>query len=216
MRIASHFASEPRRKPQQQRGEKRVCALLNAAASVIAEDGYEAATMSAIAGRAGASIGSLYQFFPNKLSVAQALRIGYVKQLREFWTPLANEAGSLDLQGLVNRLIDSIIEFMVEHPAFPALLDAPASTRSPTAIRRIIREQVAGFLMAKKPGMPRGEALCLAAVTLQIIKTFSQLYIQVQPRERRLFIQEFKMVLFSYLSSRIEPGASAYQRVAAR
>ena len=51
--------------------------LLEAAEAVIAEIGYEAATMSAIAERAGAAIGSLYQFFPSKACITQALRTEY-------------------------------------------------------------------------------------------------------------------------------------------
>ena len=75
-----HSSTEPRRVPCQQRGERRVAELVEAAESVIAENGYEAATMSAIAERAGASIGSLYQFFPNKAAITQALRTEYAKQ----------------------------------------------------------------------------------------------------------------------------------------
>ena len=44
-----------------------------AAAEVIAERGYEGATMAEIAARAGAQIGSLYRFFPNKEVLADAL-----------------------------------------------------------------------------------------------------------------------------------------------
>ena len=62
-------AVEPRRRP----GKERVAALMEAAASVIAERGYEAATMAEIAARANALVGSLYHFFPNKEVLAEAL-----------------------------------------------------------------------------------------------------------------------------------------------
>ena len=60
-------------KPQRRAGEERVAALLQAAAEVIAEKGYDAATMAEVAARAGAQIGSLYRFFPNKDVLANAL-----------------------------------------------------------------------------------------------------------------------------------------------
>jgi AcrR family transcriptional regulator len=63
-----------RRIPQQERGGRRVRELLEAGASEFAEVGYDAATMKAIAKRAGASIGAVYQYFPNKESVVSALR----------------------------------------------------------------------------------------------------------------------------------------------
>src|ERR1700677_3234902 len=59
--------------PQRSHGKLRVAALLDAGAVVIAEKGYEAATMAGIASRAGAPIGSLYRFFPNKEILADAL-----------------------------------------------------------------------------------------------------------------------------------------------
>ncbi|MGH9824396.1 MAG: TetR family transcriptional regulator, partial [Blastocatellia bacterium] len=70
MSVPSYSATTPRRIPQQKRGQRRVAGFLRAAASVIAEMGYEQATMSAIAERASSCIGSLYQFFPNKAAVA--------------------------------------------------------------------------------------------------------------------------------------------------
>ena len=51
--------------PQRSTGKRRVAELLRAGADVIAERGFEAATMAEIAARAGAQIGSLYRFFPN-------------------------------------------------------------------------------------------------------------------------------------------------------
>ncbi len=61
------------RLPKRARGKQRVAALLQAAAAVFAEKGYEAATMTEIAARAGAPIGSLYQFFPVKEALADTL-----------------------------------------------------------------------------------------------------------------------------------------------
>ena len=56
MSMSSYPAVAPK-VPRQERGERRVAELLEAAEAVIAESGYEAATMSAIAERAGAAIG---------------------------------------------------------------------------------------------------------------------------------------------------------------
>jgi hypothetical protein len=61
-----------RRIPQRERGERRFAELLEAAASEFAEVGYDAATTKAIAKRA--SIGAVYQYFPNKAAVVSALR----------------------------------------------------------------------------------------------------------------------------------------------
>ena len=64
MRISSQKANLAMREPIRKRGHERVAALLNAAASCFVEKGYDAVTLTEIAARAGASIGSLYSFSP--------------------------------------------------------------------------------------------------------------------------------------------------------
>jgi AcrR family transcriptional regulator len=61
------------KEPKRERGKQRVAALIDAGAELFAEKGYEATTMTEIASRAGAAIGSLYQFFPSKEALAEAL-----------------------------------------------------------------------------------------------------------------------------------------------
>ena len=200
-------STRPRRIPCQERGERRVAELIEAAESVIAEAGYEAATMSAIAERAGAPIGSLYQFFPCKAAITQALRNAYGKEFEETFAPLAEKAKSLELRQFVSRLIDLTTRFVDSHPAFPALLDAPRSTRAAPAIRSLIRERFAGFFLVRHPRMSKHRALQMATVTIQILKALNQLYTEDSPNERRPFVQEFKLVLYSYLKSGSTPGA---------
>jgi hypothetical protein len=57
--------------PLRANGKLRVAAILEAAAAVIGEKGYEGATMAEIAARSATKIGSLYRFFPNQESVAE-------------------------------------------------------------------------------------------------------------------------------------------------
>jgi AcrR family transcriptional regulator len=73
--------STSRRIPQQERGARRVAQLLEAAAAELAQVGYDAATMTAIAERAGASIGAVYQYFPNKEAIVLALRAAYGNEM---------------------------------------------------------------------------------------------------------------------------------------
>jgi len=200
--MPSHLPDRPRRVPRQQRGERRVAELLDAAAAVIAKAGYEAATMSGIAARAGASIGSLYQFFPNKLSITRALWNRYADQFEDVWAPLERDAGTLSLERLSGRLIDSTVRFAENHPAFLALFDAPASARSPVEVRNVFRRRLAGFFIAGHPRMSKPKALRLATVVLEIVKALNRLYPEIHPTQRSKYVREFKMVLLSYLSAR--------------
>ncbi len=62
-----------RNEPVQARSTARLAALLDAAAAVIDEHGYELLTTAMVAERAGASIGTVYRYFPDRIAVLQAL-----------------------------------------------------------------------------------------------------------------------------------------------
>src|SRR6266403_2271293 len=92
------------RAPKRERGKQRVAELLQAAAAVFAEKGYEAATMTEIAARAGAPIGSLYQFFPAKEALADTLVQNYAALLAADLRALAARASDMDTKTLVEAL----------------------------------------------------------------------------------------------------------------
>ncbi|MBD2594483.1 TetR/AcrR family transcriptional regulator [Nostoc spongiaeforme FACHB-130] len=70
-----------RRQPKQKRSQQRVEKILKAAAEVFAEVGYEAATTHQIAAKAETAIGSLYQFFPDKLAIFHALEAIHMERV---------------------------------------------------------------------------------------------------------------------------------------
>jgi len=69
----------PRRTPRQVRAELTRERILTAAAHVFADYGYAAGTTNRIARQAGVSIGSLYQYFPNKDAILAALMIRHIE-----------------------------------------------------------------------------------------------------------------------------------------
>jgi AcrR family transcriptional regulator len=68
-----HHASRPRKIPRQARSLATVEVILDAAALLLVDEGYEQTTTNRIAERAGVSIGSLYQYFPNREAVVAAV-----------------------------------------------------------------------------------------------------------------------------------------------
>src|SRR5215471_21205054 len=86
---------DPRRAPSQSRSRDTVEAIVEAAAQVFERHGYAAGTTNRIAERAGVSIGSLYQYFPNKDAIVMELARRHIAQL--------DEAASAGLQALVDH-----------------------------------------------------------------------------------------------------------------
>ncbi|MGH9451180.1 MAG: TetR family transcriptional regulator [Terriglobia bacterium] len=200
--MSSRSSLEPRRIPQQERGQRRVASLLRAAAFVIADVGYESTTMCAIARRAGAAIGSLYQFFPNKEAVAEALRAGYIGEIEALWASLALKARTLSAEALVNELVRSYIKFAKHHRAFVALLEAPPTVNS-WQRRALIRGRIARVLMTRKPRSSRRRAMQTGAVVHQIVKGLLTLYARAEAEEKTAVVEEFKSVLIGYLRPKL-------------
>lgn len=65
--------AKPRKLPKQSRSKALVEAILDAAARILTDDGRDALTTNAIAHAAGVSVGSLYQYFPNREAILAAL-----------------------------------------------------------------------------------------------------------------------------------------------
>lgn len=168
---------------------------------MITETGYERATMSAIAERARSCIGSLYQFFPNKRSVAEALRDQYVKEIEQSWIALGRQAAALSAEDLTCRLVRLQIEIIKTHPALLALLDVPPASHKR---RELICARIATVLMAHKPRMLRTTALRIASVVQQVSRALFTLYAQTDGDEKIATIEEFKSVLTGYLVPKLK------------
>jgi AcrR family transcriptional regulator len=68
----------PRKRPRQLRAQVTVDAILEAAAYILTNEGWDRFTTNRVADRAGVNIASLYQYFPNKLSILSALHDRHV------------------------------------------------------------------------------------------------------------------------------------------
>lgn len=73
MRKAAVLRFEPRKTPRQARSAASVEAIMQATIQVLLKDGKSKLTTTRVAERAGVSVGTLYQYFPNKSSLLQAL-----------------------------------------------------------------------------------------------------------------------------------------------
>jgi AcrR family transcriptional regulator len=161
---------------QPARRKRRVADLLQAAATVFAEKGYEAATMTEIAARAGAPIGSLYQFFPVKDALADTLVQNYVAVLAADLQLLESRAARLDVRTLVEELFGLLRAHPRERAAAQPLAESRMDERTRRAtFRYMLRKQIAVILRAHAPALPAGAARDLAVVVLQLMKAVNAL-----------------------------------------
>jgi AcrR family transcriptional regulator len=157
--------------PKRARGVQRVASLLDAAAALFAENGYDATTMTQIAHRAGASIGSLYQFFPSKAVLAEALFGRYMERVASLLEDLAKRAPGLSPVQLADKLVDLMLDVRSDRDAAAALSSSVSGIverRKP--LRGATRRQIAAILRAANPRLREKAAAEAAAMIAHVLK----------------------------------------------
>jgi AcrR family transcriptional regulator len=170
--IPSALAREPKRL----RGKRRVEALLDAAAWAFGEKGYDGATMTEIAARADTAIGSLYQFFPSKEALADALLTRYGERLEAGLQQIESRAAALGPAGLAAALVDLMLELRGDRASAIALLEArDVAGVSRAALRQMMLRQLSASLLAAGPAIGVARAQTMSFVLLHAMKAIPRL-----------------------------------------
>jgi AcrR family transcriptional regulator len=121
-----------RKQPQQARSAELVATILEAAVQVLAKEGAQRFTTARVAEKAGVSIGSLYQYFPNKAAILFRLQSDEWRQTSELLRGILENAGQpplMRLRTLVHAFIRSECEEaamrVALNDAVPLYRDAP-------------------------------------------------------------------------------------------
>lgn len=105
------MSHSPRKSPAQERSRRTVERILDASARIFHEQGYTGATTNDIADEAGLSIGSLYQYFPNKDALLVALTRRHIESTTE---SLATLLISLPSHSQFEEILRMVIDFLVK------------------------------------------------------------------------------------------------------
>lgn len=148
--------------PKQQRSRKRQDHVLETARSIIAEEGLDALTMSALSRKSGVTFGSLYQYFPSRSAVLAKLAEIYFEQMYGRFEILARDVSTP--KAMARALHDILRHFLritKEEPAFrdvwlavqsdPALmhLEAEDNRRIVDLMAQALGSHVTGFSAAR-------------------------------------------------------------------
>lgn len=191
---------------RRQRGERRIDQIVEAAAAVFAECGYERATTNAIAATAGISPGSLYQFFRNKEEIAGALAIRYGAIFEAALDQaFVAEVASLSTEAMINRIVDTLVSVNVAHPALRTVFrgwDAPPALNE--AIKPLQASILARVTAIVARRLPRSDTKFhdrIASVTMELFRGLVPLVLLSNDSERIAYTQELKRALRAYIES---------------
>jgi AcrR family transcriptional regulator len=197
MRESSQKSSpEPQtRAPKRQRGHDRVAILLEAAAKTFRDKGYDAATMTEIAAEEHSSIGSLYQFFPTKALLAEALHIERLERLKEVLQELEERMSGHRAADIGEAIFDRLGTFIEEFPEFAVLAgrrDIPKERK--TRSRAELKTRIAAILAQANPPVT-GEIVLLSSIILELLRIAVAAATDPDALEDQQLIKELRLML---------------------
>jgi AcrR family transcriptional regulator len=188
------------KEPKRERGKQRVAALMDAGAELFAEKGYEATTMTEIASRAGAAIGSLYQFFPSKEALAEALFNRFAERAAAAFARVEELAPGCSARQLADLFIDHKLGHGTDRDVAIALSNVVAGIverRKP--LGDALRGRIAAILSAGNPTLGPDEAAAAAVIVNQVMKMVPALASTEDERAAAL-IGEVRKLLALYIA----------------
>ncbi len=191
--------------PRQFRSQQTVDSILDTAATLFVDVGYENATTNAIAEKAGISIGTLYRYFPDKDAVLKALADRYYQQSNMlFQTLFVEDAKYLPLEILINRLIDPYLEMYRKYPVYAhILLGADVSLDIAAVSCGMEAEMIGGianFYRVLASHLDERRAYLLAVVSKAAVKMLLSLVLPSSDEQYQAdVIAEVKQMLLRYL-----------------
>ena len=195
-----------RRRPTQARGAERQTALLEAAAHLFAEKGFESVTMTAIAQKAGASFGALYDYFPDKVSIARAVFAMYTQEVDALWAGFLREEVAVSPAQVAEGIVETTFSLFQTRPAYLVLLEAPLALSRSRSARMPLRETFANLIRRLHPKASAEELTLGADVLLGLLKCFLKLHKEAAQNEKAQLKKQFVAMLTEYLAQGVLDG----------
>jgi AcrR family transcriptional regulator len=171
---------------------------------VFAEVGYEAATTHAIASRAKTAIGSLYQFFPDKLAIFHALEERHMQQVTAIHSQLMTpEMAQEPLEQMIQQIVETFAVYF-EHPGpkvvYIQYFVAPEMFKYfDDSFTQGLIQEFASLLQLRNPALSTEKSKLLAEVCIQCYNSLLLVALRSDRTHRKQLYEEVRELLVAYL-----------------
>jgi len=211
--MARAIPTTPRKSASQNRSKVTVEALLDATARVLTREGYDRASTNRIAATAGVSVGSLYQYFPNKEALVAALVARHNREMLDLLRGALKEVASLDLatamRELVRATVDAHLVDSALHRIFAEQVPRMGQLAKIEALQRETFQLVRAYVEERRNEISAGDLDSATFICVTTVEALTHEFVINKPdaldSDRDRFIDEVTRLIMGYL----QPGRGA-------
>ncbi|MER5452875.1 TetR family transcriptional regulator [Streptomyces sp. NPDC002766] len=198
-------AAPLRRTPQQARSRARLARVLETAEQILIRDGVEALTTTRVAAAARVSVGSLYQYLPDRDAIIDALAAGYFAKLEAAMDGLVEAAAAERWEDPVGMLVDAFAGIYRSEHGFRALWFGSGLTERTRAADRDHKRRMADGIrrVLLALGLARDDAALARACHSAVLAAdaLAQEAFRREPLGDAELLEEAKVMLRGYLTA---------------
>ena len=205
--MARAVPTNPRKPASQERSRATVAALLDATARVLTRHGYDRASTNRIAATAGVSVGSLYQYFPNKEALVAALVARHNREMLDLLREALKEVASLDLATAIAKLVRAAVDAHRVDPALHRVFDEQVPRMGQLAKIEALQGEtfqlVRSYLDQRRDEISVRDLDSATSILVTTVEALTHQFVIHRPgapaRDRDRFIDEVTRLVVGYL-----------------
>lgn len=216
--MARAVPTTPRKSATQKRSQAMVETLLDATARVLAREGYDRASTNRIAATAGVSVGSLYQYFPNKEALVAALVARHNREMLQLLQDALKEVASFDLATAIRELVRAALDaHLVDstlHRIFAEQVPRMGQLAKIEALQQETFLMVRSYLEERREEISVRDLDSATSICVTTVEALTHEFVINRPHtldsDRDRFIDEVTRLIVGYLqpSHTAKPGSA--------
>lgn len=194
-------ALEPRKRPVQARSTASVDAILDATVQVLLRSGKERLTTTRVAARAGVSVGTLYQYFPNKSALLQAVLTRHLEEVTSAMEQVCREQEGNTLAEMATALITAFLRAkMRDVPTSVALYAVSSDVDGAGVLRRMgtrTSDAMVRMLTSTCEQSGTGDPLLIATMLQGMMAGVSRRLLETESPEKHVDAWREELIFFA-------------------
>jgi len=205
--MARAIPTTPRKSASQKRSQATVEILLDATARVLTREGYDRASTNRIAAAAGVSVGSLYQYFPNKEALVATLVARHNREMLQLLRDALERVASRDLATTMRELVRATVDAHLVDPALHRIFAEQVPRMGQLAkIEALQREAfllIRAYLEERRDEISVRDLDSATSICVTTVEALVHEFVIDRPEapevERERFIEEVTRLIVGYL-----------------